>query len=34
VSYSVDPQLNPWGLAIDCYASAPRAIEIDNEEEG
>jgi|TARA_R110001592_G_scaffold343029_1_gene633198 integrating conjugative element protein (TIGR03746 family) len=34
VSYSVDPQLNPWGLAIDCYASAPRAIEIDKEEEG
>jgi len=28
VSYDVDPELNPWGLALDCYAAAPRRIEI------
>lgn len=32
VAYEVDPQLNPWGLAIDCYASAPRVIEVNQEE--
>lgn len=32
VSYNVDPELNPWGMAIDCYASAPRNIEIKEEE--
>lgn len=34
VSYNVDPQLNPWGMAIDCYASSPRIIEIKKEEKG
>lgn len=32
VSYEVDPQLNPWGLAIDCYATNPRVIEVNDEE--
>ena len=32
VSYEVDPQLNPWGLALDCYASSPRVIEVKPEE--
>ena len=28
VSYDVDPELNPWGLALDCYAATPRRIEV------
>ena len=31
VRYDVDPELNPWGLAIDCFASAPRNIVIEDE---
>ena len=35
VSYEVDPELNPWGLALDCYATKPRLIDVaeDNEED-
>ena len=33
VSYEVDPELNPWGLALDCYAAAPRRIEVAEDEE-
>jgi len=32
VTYDVDPQLNPWGLALDCYASSPRVIEVNAED--
>ncbi len=32
VSYDVDPEDNPWGLAIDCLADMPRAIEIASSE--
>lgn len=28
VSYEVDPELNPWGLALDCYAAKPQLIEV------
>jgi len=28
VNYDVDPELNPWGLALDCYAAAPRRITV------
>jgi integrating conjugative element protein (TIGR03746 family) len=28
VRYAVDPELNPWGLAIDCLAGLPRIIEV------
>ena len=28
VRYEVDPELNPWGLALDCYAAAPRRINV------
>jgi hypothetical protein len=28
VRYAVDPELNPWGLAIDCLAGMPRIIEV------
>lgn len=31
VRYDVDKELNPWGLAIDCYAGAPRHIQITDE---
>jgi integrating conjugative element protein (TIGR03746 family) len=34
VAYDVDPETNPWGLAIDCLADAPRAIDIDTNGEG
>ncbi|MFV0277017.1 MAG: PFL_4703 family integrating conjugative element protein [Parahaliea sp.] len=33
VAYDVDPELNPWGLAIDCLADTPRAIPIGTDEE-
>lgn len=32
VRYDVDRELNPWGLALDCLADVPRAIEIGNGE--
>ncbi|MFV0476962.1 MAG: PFL_4703 family integrating conjugative element protein [Parahaliea sp.] len=32
VAYDVDPEENPWGLAIDCLADVPRSIEIESEE--
>lgn len=32
VTYEVDPELNPWGLALDCYAGAPRRIEVVEDE--
>ena len=32
VAYNVDPELNPWGLALDCYASNPRVIDIEAKE--
>ena len=32
VTYDVDPELNPWGLALDCYAAAPRRIEVVEDE--
>lgn len=28
VRYNVDPELNPFGLALDCYVSKPRVIEV------
>jgi len=31
VRYAVDPELNPWGLAIDCYAAEPRRINTQGE---
>ena len=31
VRYDVDRELNPWGLALDCLAGTPRAIERDGE---
>ncbi|MEO0436604.1 MAG: TIGR03746 family integrating conjugative element protein [Pseudomonadota bacterium] len=31
VRYDVDPELNPWGLALDCYAGKPRHIHISDE---
>ncbi len=35
VAYDVDPESNPWGLALDCLADVPRVIEIhDAGEEG
>jgi len=27
VRYDVDREWNPWGLALDCLAGTPRAIE-------
>ena len=27
VRYDVDRELNPWGLAIDCFAEAPSKLE-------
>ncbi|MEM9257492.1 MAG: TIGR03746 family integrating conjugative element protein [Pseudomonadota bacterium] len=32
VRYAVDPEQNPWGLAIDCYAATPRVIELEVED--
>lgn len=32
VRYDVDPELNPWGLALDCYAAAPRRIDVTEED--
>ena len=29
VRYDVDRELNPWGLALDCLAGVPRAIELE-----
>lgn len=29
VRYDIDPELNPWGLAIDCFADKPRTIVIE-----
>jgi integrating conjugative element protein (TIGR03746 family) len=35
VAYDVDPQSNPWGLALDCLADVPRVIEVrDTAQEG
>jgi integrating conjugative element protein (TIGR03746 family) len=31
VRYEVDPELNPWGLALDCYAASPRLIDVEEE---
>ena len=28
VRFDVDRELNPWGLALDCLAGVPRAIEL------
>ena len=33
VRFNVDPENNPWGLAIDCLASTPRIIEIEEKKE-
>ena len=33
VRYAVDPELNPWGLALDCYAAAPRRIQVTQDEQ-
>lgn len=30
VRYDVDPESNPWGLAIDCFAGTPTALERQN----
>lgn len=30
VRYDLNPELNPWGLAINCYSSNPKRIEIEN----
>ncbi len=32
VAHDVDPELNPWGLVLDCFAEAPTAIEIQSSE--
>ena len=32
VRYDVDREMNPWGLALDCLAGVPRAIELEKEE--
>ena len=29
VAYDVDPETNPWGLALDCLAAVPRVIEVE-----
>ena len=34
VKHAVDPEANPWGLAIDCYASAPRVIKMQEVQGG
>jgi len=33
VRYEVDPELNPWGMALDCYAAAPRRIKVVEDEQ-
>ncbi len=33
VIYDVDPELNPWGLALDCYAARPQLIEVAEDSE-
>lgn len=32
VRYNVDPEGNPWGLALDCLIDTARIIEVDNKE--
>ncbi len=32
VRYNVDPESNPWGLALDCLVDTAKIIEINNEE--
>ena len=32
VRYDVNPEANPWGLAIDCYRSSPKLIEYREQE--
>lgn len=29
VRYDVDPEANPWGLALNCYRSTPQRLEIE-----
>lgn len=31
VRYNIDPEKNPWGLALDCLARAPTVIELASE---
>jgi len=33
VRYNADPELNPWGLALDCYADIPRNIIVESKEQ-
>lgn len=33
VRYNIDPEKNPWGLALDCLADTPTVIQMKNEEE-
>ncbi|AUI65872.1 MULTISPECIES: PFL_4703 family integrating conjugative element protein [Pasteurellaceae] len=33
VRYDLNPEANPWGLALNCYRSTPKRIEIKVEEE-
>lgn len=30
VRYDVNPEANPWGLAIDCYRSQPQRLELED----
>jgi integrating conjugative element protein (TIGR03746 family) len=32
VRYEVDPELNPWGLALDCYAATPQLIDVEEDD--
>ncbi len=34
VRYDIDPELNPWGLALDCYFAKPLAIKSGNDNKG
>lgn len=29
IRYDIDPELNPWGLAFDCYTGKPQLLEIE-----
>jgi integrating conjugative element protein (TIGR03746 family) len=33
VRYDIDPEQNPWGLALDCFAGTPRLIETETFEQ-
>jgi integrating conjugative element protein (TIGR03746 family) len=33
IRYDIDPEVNPWGLAFDCYLSTPQRIEVEEKKE-